>query len=262
MKLKGKKWSDKATLVVALIVVLSVAILVFLIPTGSNALACKDSKDSVLIDRRFYSLCFNLKSKQPFWVYQILSYEINEVQSESLKDYVPDEKIPEKDQATALDYEDSHFVMTNLLFSIPETFDGLKYSRHQDLFSLTSPQEPSFHKGYWQKLRNRVKTLVEEKGSNVSAVVSGPLFLNQSKVPKEAVVGANHIPVPTHFFQAIAPNSNIKDLEIYIVPNEKIDDQISLSNFKVSSEEFERKTGIKGIQSISDNLKTYMPGMP
>jgi len=262
MKLKKRKWADKAILTVALLVIVACTIFAFLLPSKSDSLTCKDSKDLVSIDRRSYSLCFNVEDKQPFWVYQILRYEVREVQNESPTDYVQDDKIPEKYQATALDYEDSRFVMTNLLFSIPENFDGMKYLRHQYLFSVTSPQNPAFHKGYWKKLRDRVKTLVEEKGAVVSAVVSGPLFLKRDGFPKEAVFGANQIPVPTHFFQAIAPNPNENDLEIYIVPNENIDEDIPLSKFRCTSKVFEQRTGIKGINSIVDNLITYMPGMP
>jgi len=262
MKLKRKKWSDKAILTVAFLVIIACIIFAFLLPSKSDSLNCKNAKDSVSMDRRFYSLCFNSEAKQPFWVYQILSYEIRDTQDDSPADYSRDEKIPEKDQADAADYSDSPWVIGNFLFSTPKTFEGWKYSRHQYLFSVTSPQNPDFHKGYWKKLRGRVKTLVEEKGADISAVVSGPLFLKRDGFSKKVVFGANQIPVPTHFFQAIAPNPNENDLEIYIVPNENIDEDIPLSKFRCTSKVFEQKTEIKGINSIADNLRTYMPGIP
>ena len=42
----------------------------------------------------------------------------------------------------------------------------------------------------------------------------------------------NHIPVPTHFFMVIVPNANENTIEAYIVPNQKIDDDVSSTSLK------------------------------
>ena len=71
------------------------------------------------------------------------------------------------------------------------------------------------------------------------------------------VIGPSDIPVPTHFFQVVAPSPNKENTEVYIVPNRKIAEDTPLSSFRLSLKEFEKKTGIVGVESVANPL--YKP---
>jgi len=90
-------------------------------------------------------------------------------------------------------------------------------------------------------------------------VLSGPLFLSENKDENLGLLEPNHIPVPTHFFQVIIPNANENAIEVYIVPNQKIDDDVPLDHFKYDLNSFEKKTGIKDVKKIARNLIVAVP---
>jgi len=264
MKFKVKKGSHGSFVIITFVVVAILGIVTIILgPPPSGTLLYKDTKTSMSISREFYRLKFNKETKQPFWVLQFPRQEaFNRVLNEPLKNYYQDLDIPKKDQANEADYKGSHWVMSNFLFPLPK----LAEERDQDqyLFSVTSPQDPEFHQGYWKKLRGRVKRLAMKNSGDRVGVLSGPLFLleNTNTHSNKRVFGDNRIPVPTHFFQVIAPTSDPRDMEAYIVPNEKINEQTPLRCFKVSLKEFEKKTKIKGVKSITNNLEVVGPGLP
>jgi len=231
----------------------------------ADTLSCKDSKRSIAINRDLYSLCFNRETRQPYWVLQILDQRsFKSSQSGSPKDYLQDPEIPKSEQASEMEYKHSHWVMGNFLFPFSKQDEELSGESSQDqyLFSVTSPQDPNFHKGYWEKLRDRVKTLSMKDRmlfNNHVAVLSGPLFLSKDGRTNKGILGENQIPIPTYFFQVIAPTTNANDIEAYIVPNEEISEAVSLDDFKVSIKEFEKKTKIKGVESIANDLQVIVP---
>lgn len=230
-----------------------------------DSVSCTNSSDSVFLQRDLYELCFNKIRKQPSWVLQVINKGAFErPQDESPKNYYPDLDIPKEDQASERDYQNSFWVMGTFLFPFTKQDEQLsgESACDQYLFSVTSPQNPDFHKGYWRKLRNRVKALSAKKEwslNNHIAVLSGPLFLSKSQSTEDRFLGHSHIPVPTHFFQVIASSQNLESFEVYIVPNEKIDENTPLSDFKVSLDEFEKKSGIKGTKTITQYLPVPVP---
>lgn len=260
VKFRGKARAEHI-LVLGIVLIVIIAILVLMLgPSRPDSLTCKDAKTSIMINRPLYSLCYNKETKQPFWILQFPDAGCFEITpNESPNNYYQDLDIPKGEQASELDYKKSHWVMSTFLFPFTKQDKELSGDNGHDLylFSVTSPQDPEFHNGYWGKLRNRVKTLAERRKlslPNKVAVLSGPLFLSEN----ETIFGVNHIPVPTHFFQVIAPTANIDDIEIYIVPNKKIDEKISLNDFKVTIKEFEKKSGIKKADSIAADLEAVI----
>ena len=119
-------------------------------------------KQSVIIKRKFYHLCFSKEKKQPNWVAQLLTKDALKLpQDKSAADYYPDFEIPKKDQASEEDYRNSGYVVGTFLFPFPDGVEENKEWKYQEIvFSATSPQNPEFHRGYWKKLRNRVRKLL------------------------------------------------------------------------------------------------------
>lgn len=239
---------------------LCLALIVFIAGCQKNSTpTCNNSKNSVLITRDLYSLCFDAELKQPGWVLQVIN--ANSFPSPPdvvLQEYHPDPKIPLREQASVADYSDNQWVIGNFLFPFdPEEklFSDENFS-DMFLFSVTSPQDHGFHQGYWKILRGRVEKFAKAKdigfvGYNV-AVLSGPLFL---KAPSERTfMGNNHVPVPTHFFQVIFPTANPEDIEVYVVPNENIEISKPLNDFKVSLQEFEKLSSIKDVKGVVGRL--------
>ena len=244
-KIKKQNTKTSRTLKICF-VVFALAILIFvgvMIPSkkAPASLSCSKAENAVTIEREYYKLCFNKGAKQPYWVLQTPNSESFELeQKRVLSDFYQDFDIPTGDQASASDYEDSKWVIGNYLFTFSkgETQYQLEEEglRNQYLFSVTSPQNPEFHKRYWKKLRDRGRVLIKKLDVHSVVVLSGPLFFEERQF-----LNPGKIPVPTHFFQVIAPTSNAKDTEAYIVPNKEIDESIPLDEFKVTLKEFEKK---------------------
>lgn len=113
--------------------------------------SCGNPNTSMIIKRDFYSFCFNKETKQPFWVLQGANLEeFEESIGEPISEYHLDADIPKKDQASEDDYKNSSWVMSSYLFPFSKQEKELypQYIHYQNLFSITSPQNPEFHKGY------------------------------------------------------------------------------------------------------------------
>lgn len=165
-------------------------------------------RTSILITRDQYQLGFDTQTKQPNWILQkVNDSSFYSSLSESMDDYYPDVEIPKDLQGSSSDYVGSNFIMSSLLFPNAEVSANQKESRTQYLFSITSPQNPEFYRGYWKKLRSRVKEIVQNDFPAI-LVFSGPLFLPRNGEVTYPVIGSNNIPVPTHFFRSFSEDQN------------------------------------------------------
>jgi len=213
--------------------------------------------DSRVLPPTIPSICFDKKTKQPAWVFQITQPDHSVTSlSNNFKDYYQDISIPKHQQASEEDYENSKWVVGNYLFPFPK--DMKKWTdenpNDQYLFSVTSPQKKELNQGYWEKLNDRVKQIYLNKKGDLNpgfGVFSGPLFLvNESEELR--FLGKNKIPVPTHFFVIIIPNSNGEYMEAYVIPNEKIQEKTPLKNFEVPLKKLKTLSGIKGIENVNN----------
>lgn len=112
-----------------------------------------------------------------------------------------------------------------------------------ETFYLTNmaPQVGSgFNRDSWNRLEKHVRHLTKQY-SNVY-VCTGPLYLprkeNDGKTyVKYQVIGSNSVAVPTHFYKIIVGETANQryDLEAYVMPNQKIDDNTPLNVFQVNN---------------------------
>ena len=226
---------------------------------SDNCLSKDKPRTEILITREFYQLSFNTQTKQPNWVLQKASKEsFSAPIKEDMDDYYPDLEIPKDVQSSSSDYLESKFVMSSLLFPVTKAEASPEELRYQYFFSVTCPQNPEFHQGYWKKLRKRVKEVSDEWNRNV-LVLSGPLFLPDRGQTTYSVIGSNQIPVPTHFFQVIFQTMDLDKAEAYIVPNQKIDVHLPLGSFEVSLTEFRRRSGVLLPENMSDYFSPPIP---
>lgn len=262
---KKTQWLVTFGIILSVLVV-GITFSVIMIVTYSGPPACKDKND-ISIRRDLYLLCFNKENKQPSWVFQMVGIDsFKDLLSDSPSEYYQDIAIPKNDQASEQDYNDTHWAIGNYLFPFGEESIKQLYinPNEQYLFSVTSPQDRKLNEGYWKKLRDRVKQLVDSKeGTFYSSVgvFSGPLFLYDKNMKKEFLAASN-LPVPTHFFQIIIPHPSGEDMEIYIIPNQYIDQNLSLKNFQVSMEKLETISGIKGLKNVNKLVPTPLMPLP
>lgn len=113
-----------------------------------------------------------------------------------------------------------------------------------------------FNRDSWNRLEKHVRRLTKQY-SNVY-VCTGPLYLPKKDVDgknyvKYQVIGTNHVAVPTHFFKVVVGETidSKYDLEAYVMPNQKIDDETPLKLFQVPPESIERAAGLLFFDKIS-----------
>ena len=179
-----------------------------------------------------YSVLYSEKNKQPAWVaYQLLSSELKP-NNKRVNKFIEDPLIPTK-TANNTDYEDSGYDKGH----IAPTADMLwneQAMRESFYFSNISPQLPTFNRGVWKKLENRVRNWAI-KYENVY-IVSGPIFSNSDKV-----IGSNKVRIPSHFFKTILIyNDSIKKGIGFVFPHKKCESEIY--EYAVSIDEVEEIT--------------------
>lgn len=103
-----------------------------------------------------------------------------------------------------------------------------------------APQVGSgFNRDSWNRLEKYVRKLTK-KYANVY-VCTGPLYLPKKEADgktyvKYQVIGANSVAVPTHFYKVVVGETTDGryELESYVMPNQKIDDETPLNLFQVN----------------------------
>lgn len=95
-----------------------------------------------------------------------------------------------------------------------------------------------FNRDSWNRLESHVRKLVR-KHKNVY-VCTGPLYLPRKEADgktyvKYEVIGTSSVAVPTHFYKIVVceTGDNQLDMESYVMPNQKIDNETPLKAFQV-----------------------------
>lgn len=95
-----------------------------------------------------------------------------------------------------------------------------------------------FNRDSWNRLESYVRKLVR-KHKNIY-VCTGPLYLPRKEADgktyvKYEVIGASSVAVPTHFYKVVVceTSDNQLEMESYVMPNQKIDNDTPLKAFQV-----------------------------
>ena len=201
-------------------------------------------KSQIDLGNQFPKVVYNTQTKSPSWVLQSITSESIRSMIETSQQFQANPNIPKSVRAEISDYEGSGFDIGQLLLPIYA-------DKPQELSYLSSvcPQVPELKKGYWKLLENHIIKLSQGRGKII--VISGPLYLSQDdsdgkRYVKYQVIGRNKVAVPTHFFNVVYLSGNSSEQpEMFIIPNEDINESVPLSSFRLASqEEFERKSGL------------------
>ena len=201
-------------------------------------------KNFIIIQREGYTMAYDGRTRNAFWVYERLtreSFEIKNVDRKSLR-FRPDENIPIVIRAAEEDYRGFGFDLGHLC---PFADCRSKKSAAGETFILSNIclQVPQFNQGLWMKLEMQVRQLVYKY--KVVHVITMPLYLPLNGLVSYRTLGNNNVAVPTHFCKVIfAEKERGVDVMAFVLPNAIIPDETPLDSFKTTLEKVERLSGI------------------
>jgi len=202
-----------------------------LLPTNNKGLTIKHT---------YFTLSYSGKDKQAEWVaYSLTPMSINGSQKRASK-FMADPLI--RDAVGPSSYSKSGYDRGHLCPAADMKLNSVSMNETFYMSNM-SPQAPSFNRGIWSKLEDKVRDWALQK--NGVYVVTGPL-LNKS-----CGVVSNSITVPCAYYKIVfkQTKSGVKAIA-FMLPN--AGSSLSLNQFVVSIDYLETLTGIDFFASLSD----------
>jgi endonuclease G len=220
---------------------ISVLFLALLFPATIFAQQFQPTGRGEIVIRQYYSVSYIESKKQAEWVYYSLTANMLVGSAKRSNNFQTDFLVSNKDYYKS-GYDKGHLLpAADMKFSqiaMNETF----------LFSNISPQGPSFNRGIWKVLEEKVRLWANALDS-IEVVCGGVLneFID--------TIGTNHIPVPKLFYKVVYA-SKTEQMIAFVLPNEKAIQ--SLENFVVSVDSVEQLTGIDFFPQLPDSIENSL----
>jgi endonuclease G, mitochondrial len=229
---------------IPLVVGIAITSMFFLASENSN----KDiPKTQIINDQNItFTYAYDGRTKSPLWVLEVMRPADAHGKMENVK-FSEDKLVPPIIRSMLTDFKNSGFDAAPLVDASRDVAVPL---------SVASPLLPQFNRIYWEKVDHYAKDLLKKLEVIGIIVISGPLYLSHAekdgkKYVTYQVLGENNVAVPTHLFKVIfypVQNPEGSDYsmnsEIYIVPNENLNEETPLETFRTSLENFEKMSGI------------------
>ncbi|XP_066293493.1 endonuclease G, mitochondrial-like [Branchiostoma lanceolatum] len=212
-----------------------------------------------LKSREGYVVSYDRRNRNPHWVFEHLtSSHIRGDSDRQQCDFKEDETIHPYFRATNWDFKRSGYDRGHLAAAANHRHSQTAMGDTFYLSNISPQVGEGFNRDAWNKLEKYVRGLTKQ--FNNVYVCTGPLYLPRKEPDgkmyvKYEVIGRNHVAVPTHFFKVIACETNKGELilESYVMPNDKIDNNVPLKNFLVPVESIERASGLLLFDRIPRN---------
>ena len=202
-------------------------------------------KQDSIINREGYAIGYSNKYKQPLWVcYNLTEDEVKKKKSSRSDDFRSDWRLWGK-SAQLEDYKGSNYDRGHLAPAADMHWSNKTMS--QSFFmSNMSPQDPSFNRGAWMKLEEKVRDLaVKYKKIHV---ISGPVF-ERSQYKR---IGKNRVAVPHGYYKVLyAPEQN--KMIGFILPNE--DASVNFKKYAVSVYDVEDAVQLEFLMNIAPDVR-------
>ena len=192
-----------------------------------------------------FDLGYNEQFEQASWVAYVLTRtEIESGTVNRTDNFRPDTTIVTGSSVLS-DYRGSGFDRGHLAPA-----GDMKWSRlamnESFLMSNMSPQVPSFNRGIWKRLEERVRDFAIEKDSLY--VVTGPIL-----DPIDSLIGENEVGVPGYYFKVLADLSPPDHSFIaFLLPNARSSDE--LLEFAITVDSLEKVTGYDFFATAPDQV--------
>jgi len=198
-----------------------------------------------IVKHTYYTLAYSEADEQAYWVYYHLTPElINGTQTRT--DDFRSDPLVNTGSASLADYSGSGYDRGHLCPAADMTLNKTSMSESFYLSNM-SPQNPSFNRGIWSKLEDRVRQWVGEY-RDLYVVSAGVL------TDKIGSIGVNEVTVPKSYYKVIYSAKN--GMIALILPNQGSSQ--ALETFVVSVDEVERQTGIDFFSGLDDKIETQL----
>lgn len=168
--------------------------------------------DQILLHTGF-SLKYNSQHKIADWVAYDLVPEKRKTIAGRTDNFRPDPGICPSESAQQKDYSKSGYDRGHLAPAADMAWSKEAMSE-SFYFSNMAPQIPSFNRGIWKVLEDKVRKW--SKTYDTLLVVAGPIL--HDSLPG---IGPNRVSIPQHFFKAVVVYTNKKKTGIaFVIPNQ------------------------------------------
>lgn len=200
----------------------------------------------ILLHHTAYALVYDTIHHLAKWtIYQISINQIEQKNSKRTNRFLPD---PLLYNATNLevDYKNSGYDRGHLVPAADMAYSDMTM-QESFYYSNITPQVPSFNRGIWKRLEEKVREWVLQNHTLI--VVSGAIITDT--MPK---IGIHSISVP-HYFYKIVADLTTPDLKMigFIIPNAA--SKIPLSTYAVSVDSIEKITHINFFSALDDAIE-------
>ena len=201
-----------------------------------------------IVKHKYYTLAYSEKNEQPAWVcYSLTKKHVGGKEPRS-NNFIPDPMVSTK-TADDIDYNKSGYDKGHMVPAADMSWsvDAMKETFY---FSNISPQVPSFNRGEWKKLEEKVRGWAQEFDS--VKVYAGPVF--KSNIER---IGPDSVTVPGYYFKVVAifKNSTFSSIG-FIFPNKKVTNP--LYNYAVSVDSVENFSNLDFYTYLPENVEEKM----
>ncbi len=198
-----------------------------------------------MLNHKYYSFSYSEEHEQPVMVhYMLFKKQVGGKEPRKNKFY-PD---PLVSTLTANDadfyksgYDKGHLVPAADMSWSEDALNETFY------YSNICPQDPSFNRGIWKKLEEKVRRWAIEFDS--IEVYAGPVFKDS-----KGAIGPNQVTIPGYFYKILGIYSNSQYQGIgFILPNRKVVD--SLITFAVTIDSVEHLTSYDFFEFLPDQVE-------
>ncbi|ODV58733.1 ribonuclease ASCRUDRAFT_38749 [Ascoidea rubescens DSM 1968] len=221
--------------------------------------------------REFIS-CYDRQTKNPYWVVEHItadSLKRNGDTNRGKSVFKEDEKIPMEYRGLLRNYFRSGYDRGHQAPAADAKFSQEAMDETFYLSNMCPQVGQGFNRDYWAHFEDFARRLTSQYKH--VRIVTGPLYLPKKypdgkyRVSYEVIGNPPNVAVPTHFFKLIVGErtdiTNVNEQPIsaaaFILPNDRISNDVPLRSFQVPVEALERSTGLSFFHQISNksNIK-------
>lgn len=245
---------SKKAITIMLITLLIAFVVYFYVtckPIPSRSRKLKNQKEQIvqsnqeryqIVKHKYFTLAYSEENEQPAWVCYTLKKEYVGGKEPRSNNFVPDPLVSTQ-TADDIDYTKSGYDKGHMLPAADMTWSP-EAMRETFYFSNISPQVPSFNRGVWKKLEEKVRDWAVEFDS--VKVYVGPLFKDNIKK-----IGPDSVTVPGYYYKTILMFKDATYNGIgFIFPNKKVSDPIA--NYAVSIDSVEHFSNLDFYDYLPD----------
>ena len=212
--------------------------------------AQQPSSNGVVVKHTYYSLSYIEEHEQPEWVYYLLTADMVNGNAERGDDFRPDAKV-KTGSAELSDYKSSGYDRGHLCpaADMKQSDEAMSETFYM---SNMSPQKPSFNRGVWARLEQKVRDWALADDSLY--VVTGPVFIENI-----GTIGANKVTIPGFYYKVLYSPKRSK-MQAFLLPNcdgLKADWEV----YSVSVDLLEWLTGIDFYAAMADDVEANLEGV-